>query len=221
MNRFVNKVFHCDAVNLLRALPTESIDSVICDPMFMVATNKGKTCTYEWGVEPGRGDAKTFWRYHGGIYQESLRVLKPGGTLAWAMGCKFCDCFPAWFGDYRIWSFTRFKNRGLNAFGHVWMVQTREQKPVAFPNKDSLLILDTRSPLLKLHPCPKPIEEMSFLVENLTEPGDLILDCFAGIGSTLVAAQQLFRRYLGCDLSRRYCRIARERLAGLHESDVA
>lgn len=220
MNRFANKVFHCNAKTLLRALPTETIDSVITDPMYMVARNKSKKCTYEWGVEPGQGDAEDFWRYHERIYQECLRVLKPGGRLAWAMGCKFRDHFPAWFGGYRVWSFTRFKNRGLNAFGHIWLVQSREQEPVPFPNKDSLIILDTKSSLLKLHPCPKAVEEMSFLVENLTEPNDLILDCFAGIGSTLVAAQQLCRRWTGCDLSRRYCRIARERLERLHESDV-
>jgi DNA modification methylase len=221
MHRFVNRVFHCNAIKLLRALPTESIDSVVTDPMYMVAKNKGKNCTYEWGVEPGQGDAEEFWRYHERFYDECLRVLKPGGTLAWAMGCKFRDHFPAWFGDYRVWSFTRFKNRGMNAFAHIWLVQTRERKSVPFPNKDSLIVLDTSSPLLRLHPCPKAVEEMIFLVESLTEPNDLILDCFAGIGSTLVAAKQLFRRFMGCDLSRRYCRIARERLARVHETDVA
>jgi DNA modification methylase len=221
MNRFINKIFHCDAIRLLRALPSESIDSVISDPMYMVAKHKGKNCTYEWGVEPGQGDADDFWRYHERYHEECLRVLKPGGTLAWAMGCKFRDHFHDWFGGHRVWSFTRFKNRGLNAFGHIWLVQSRERKPIPFPNKDSLIILDTSSPLLKLHPCPKAVEEMAFLVENLTEPNEVILDCFAGIGSTLVAAKQLFRRFTGCDLSRRYCRIARNRLARVHQNEVA
>ena len=46
-------------------------------------------------------------------------------------------------------------------------------------------------------------------------------DGFAGIGTTLVAAMRLDRRWIGCDLSRRYCRIARDRLARVHEQVVA
>jgi len=129
------------------------------------------------------------------------------------MGCKFRDHFPDWFGGYRIWSFTRFLHGGMNAFGHIWLVQTREQQPVPFPDKDSLIIMRTKPELLNLHPCPKAVEEMVFLVEHLTQPDDIILDCFAGIGSTLVAAQQLGRRWIGCDLSRNYCRVALRRLS--------
>lgn len=43
--------------------------------------------------------------------------------------------------------------------------------------------------------------------------GDIILDPFAGSGTTLVAAQKLGKRYIGCDLSREYVDIARKRLA--------
>src|SRR5690242_16485495 len=70
-------------------------------------------------------------------------------------------------------------------------------------------------PLKQLHPCPKPVEEMEFLIEALTNPGDIILDCFTGAGSTLVAAQQLGRPWIGCDLSRAYCQTAMRRLAGV------
>src|SRR5262249_32361801 len=140
------------------------------------------------------------------------RVLKPGGTLAWAMGCKFRLRFPEWFGAHRIWSFSRFKKRGLNAFGHIWVVQTQDQRPIRFPDTDSLIIMDTPPKLLSLHPCPKAVEEMTFMVDALTQPGQMVLDCFNGTGSTLVAAQLLGRRWVGCDKSRMYCQIAMQRL---------
>jgi DNA modification methylase len=212
MDRFINRVFHGDARRLLRALPTASIDACITDPMYGVARNPKPRAMYDWGPDPCQGDPDRWWAYHGPLYQECLRVLKPGGKLAWAIGCKFREHFPAWFGGYRIWSFTRFQHRGLNAFGHIWLVQTREQQPVRFPDADSLIVLDTRPALLKLHPCPKAVKEMTFLVEHLTQPSEIILDCFAGIGSTLVAAQRLGRRWIGCDLSRAYCRVALRRL---------
>ena len=92
-----------------------------------------------------------------------------------------------WSGT-RIWSFTRFQRRGLNAFGHIWVVQTKEQKPIRFPDRDSLIVVDTRPELLELHPCPKAVNEMLFLVDVLTKPRQIVLDPFCGLGSTLVAA---------------------------------
>ena len=178
MNRFVNNVFNCDAFALLQALPSTSIDAVIADPMYMVASKKGKNCTYDWGIEPGQGDAEGFWRYHRKIYEECRRVLKPGGSLAWAMGAKFKPHFPGWFGGHRIWGFSRFFLRGVNAFGHIWVVQTREQTPIRFPDDDSLLIIGPRGWWRDYHPCPESEEEMQFVVRHLTEPGQIVLDCF-------------------------------------------
>lgn len=70
-------------------------------------------------------------------------------------------------------------------------------------------------PLKELHPCPKPLEEMRFMIEALTKPGQIVLDPFCGLGGTLLAAQQLGRRWLACDLSNRYGQIAMARLDDL------
>jgi len=45
-----------------------------------------------------------------------------------------------------------------------------------------------------------------------SNPGDLILDPMCGSGTTCVAAKQLNRRYIGIDISKEYCNIAKERL---------
>ena len=171
MNRFVNNVFNCNALNLLQALPTASIDAMLSDPMYMVATKKSKSCVYDWGPEPGRGTAHEFWDYHHRMYAECRRVLKPGGALAWAMGCKFQRHFAEWFGGHRIWGFSRFFHRGINAFGHIWMVQAREQTPIAFPDDDGLLLLGHRPQITLLHPCAKTEEEMLFMVRHLRNQG--------------------------------------------------
>ena len=61
LNDMLGKVFACEALHLLQALPTASIDAVITDPMYMVAANKENHCTYDWGVEPGDGHAEVSW----------------------------------------------------------------------------------------------------------------------------------------------------------------
>ncbi|MGH7169782.1 MAG: DNA methyltransferase [Gemmataceae bacterium] len=56
---------------------------------------------------------------------------------------------------------------------------------------------------------------MAFLIEALTKPDQIILDCFCGLGSTLVKAQQVGRLWIGCHKSRLYCRRAMKWLADL------
>ena len=64
-----------------------------------------------------------------------------------------------------------------------------------------------------VHPTQKPTELMVELIELFTNPGDIVLDPFAGSGTTGVACLRLGRRFIGCELSPQYAAIARERLA--------
>jgi site-specific DNA-methyltransferase (adenine-specific) len=62
------------------------------------------------------------------------------------------------------------------------------------------------------HPSQKPMLLMERIVQLATSPGDLVLDCFAGSGSTLVACKQNDRGFVGIEQSEEYCAIARARL---------
>lgn len=64
----------------------------------------------------------------------------------------------------------------------------------------------------RAHPTQKPIALMLDLVSDFTEPDELILDPFFGVGSTGAAALRLGRRVLGIEINEEFARIARERL---------
>ncbi len=203
----IDTVFVGDCRKLLRQLSTASVDAVITDAMY------GVKVRYDWGNDPGGGNPLLHWKYHQPIYEECLRVLKPKGALAWGQGFSYANRFGEWFGGYSVWPLLRARVGRL--FGNIWIVQTRERQPIEAPTNRLIFNVDAQeyNQLKTLHPCPKPIEEMLPLVENLTKPGDVILDFACGLGSTLVAAKRLSRHYIGCDLSLAYCRVAMRRLA--------
>lgn len=63
------------------------------------------------------------------------------------------------------------------------------------------------------HPCPFPEDLVARCIVATTKPGDVVLDPFAGSGTTLRVAKNLGRRAIGIDRDERYCRMAIERLA--------
>ena len=62
------------------------------------------------------------------------------------------------------------------------------------------------------HPTQKPEELLRKLILASSNENDLVIDPFSGSGTTLVVAEQLGRRWFGCDLSHEYNQWAIERL---------
>lgn len=64
----------------------------------------------------------------------------------------------------------------------------------------------------KLHPTQKPVELLEYLIKTYTNEGDLVLDNCAGSGSTLIAAKNLNRQFIGIEKEKEYYDICLERL---------
>jgi adenine-specific DNA-methyltransferase len=62
------------------------------------------------------------------------------------------------------------------------------------------------------HPCQFPVELPSRLILALSNPRDLVLDPFLGVGTTAVAAVLNGRRVAGAELVREYIEIAKKRV---------
>jgi len=63
-----------------------------------------------------------------------------------------------------------------------------------------------------IHVTTKPIKLMSYLIVLGSRKGDIILDPFAGSGTTLIAAKMLNRQYIGYEINKEYYEIAKKRL---------
>jgi len=62
------------------------------------------------------------------------------------------------------------------------------------------------------HPTVKSTKLMEWLITLITTPGGIVLDCFAGSGSTLVAAKRLGFSFIGIEQLEEYCQIAQTRV---------
>jgi len=63
------------------------------------------------------------------------------------------------------------------------------------------------------HPCPKPEEWMIWAVRRASMPGETVLDCLMGSGTTGVACIQTGRNFIGVEKERKYFEIAERRIS--------
>ena len=123
-----------------------------------------------------------------------------------------------------------WKRAGLQPVGHlVWAKRySSRERFLRYHHENAYLLAKgqparPRAPLKdvlarrysgnRLHPTQKPVSGLTPLISSFSRPGDLVLDPFAGSGSTAVAAALLDRRYLAIELDPTYYRIARDHLA--------
>jgi site-specific DNA-methyltransferase (adenine-specific) len=69
------------------------------------------------------------------------------------------------------------------------------------------------------HGCQMPEQLLGRIIRVSSNPGDVVLDPFAGSGTTLAVAKKLGREWIGCELSEEYVRAASERLDSLQAGD--
>jgi len=68
------------------------------------------------------------------------------------------------------------------------------------------------------HPCAKPLAMMRHIVNTSSRPGDVVLDCFLGSGTTAVAARELGRQFIGCDMDPGWIEHTRRRLDAVQDA---
>lgn len=62
------------------------------------------------------------------------------------------------------------------------------------------------------HPTQKPIKLMEYLILTYTNEQELVLDFTSGSGSTLIACENLNRKWIGIEITEKYCQVIKERI---------
>ena len=70
------------------------------------------------------------------------------------------------------------------------------------------------------HPCEKPVALMEHIVKASTRPGAVVLDCFAGSGSTAIACHRLGRSFVGVEKCPQYHAKASARIRAAEQANA-
>jgi len=257
-----NQIYHGDAMQLLDAVPDESIDLVVCDGPYGVTTNPwDRICNIQ--------------QFNLNLIARFSRVLKAGGTLylfgkpdcidfidyrpyltlrsriVWYQPSRLAQgrinytnnydiiCYfvkgnrPKTFNleDIRVpqlvelehrlrcervpsvtkgqYGKTKFNDNGKNP-GDVW----GDIKQLTYKSKE----LVSREVLNTIQ---KPLRLMERLISASSNPGEIVLDPFCGVGTALVACERLGRRYIGFEANLEFVELTRSRLKAVKSEQAA
>ena len=206
MSRFVLG----DCQQVMSTFPSRSVDFILTDPPYLV----GFTDRFGRSIA---NDKQGDWLLP--VSREMFRVLKNDSLAVSFYGWNRIDQFMA-----------AWKAAGFRVVGHLVFTKTYSSKSafVGYRHECAYVLAKGRPPLPenplpdvmpwaysgnRHHPTEKPVSSLRPLIECFTQPGDIILDPFAGSGSTCVAAAQSGRRWIGIELLEQYHAAGVRRLA--------
>lgn len=246
IKEFTNKIICGDSEEILKKIPTGSVDIIITSP------------PYNFGLEykdDNKNDAvhwDDYFQKLNTIWRECARVLKPGGRFCLNVQPLFSDYIPShhlmskqlldlgliWKGEilweknnynckYTAWG--SWKSPSMPYLKYTWEFVEVFSKDTHKKAGDSAKADITGDEFKKWvyakwsiapernmkeydHPAMFPKELATRLMKLFSYQDDIVLDPFNGAGTTTLCAAENGRKYIGIDISPKYCKISEKRI---------
>jgi DNA modification methylase len=205
-----NEIIHGNCIDVMRTMPDSSVDFILTDPPYIAnyKSRSGQTLA---------NDDNAAWLKPS--FAQMYRVLKQNAFAISFYGWPKVDLFfAAWKGaGFRIAGHIVFRKgyaskSSFLEYRHEAAYLLVKGNP-AFPAAPLPDVMDWTYSGNKHHPTQKSIHILKPLIKSFTQPGQLVLDPFAGSGSSCVAAQRTGRNYIGIELDQVHHQTAQIRLA--------
>lgn len=234
----MDKLFHGDCLELLKELPNNSIDAVICDLPYGTTQCKwdtiidfdalwsqlhrvGKdTCPFVmFGAQPFTSiliasNIKNF-KYQW-VWEKSKASNYINSKHQPMRAHEDIAVFYRQKATYnpQMWQSTPYDKgsdtRYTEVYGEQVECHVKSDNGLRYPR--SVQYFTTAEHEGKLHPTQKPIKLLEYLVKTHSNENDVILDPTMGSGGTMLAAKKLNRQFIGIEKERKYYDIATKRL---------
>jgi site-specific DNA-methyltransferase (adenine-specific) len=208
-SNFTNTILHGDCIDAMRKMRAASVDFILTDPPYLVNYRDRRGRSID-------NDVNTDWLKP--AMAEAYRVLKPNRVAVMFYGWTRTDAF-----------FEAWREAGFHPVGHLVFKKSYSSKSrfLSYCHEQAYLLAKDRPPLPKfpladviempysgnkLHPTQKPIAALVPLIRSFSLPGEVVLDPFAGSGSSCAAALLAGRRYTGIELNAEYFSEASRRM---------
>lgn len=213
------QLIHGDCLVEMQNIPDKSVDCVLCDPPYGIDYQSARRTDKEARLPKIANDKKPFTDF----IPLLPRHLKD-------TGCALI--FTRW--DVQQVFIDELNNNGLgvksiiiwdklkHGMGNLTQEFGRRyesiifacKKHFIFPNKRPVDIISYPSiPSGKLiHPNEKPVSLLGILIQQITPPYGVVMDCTMGSGSCGVAAVNTNRKFIGIELDKNYFDIAKQRI---------
>ena len=210
----INTIVHGDCIDIMRQMPANSVDFILADPPYLVnyRDRSGRSI---------QNDTNADWLKP--AMKEAYRVLKQDRVAIVFYGWSRVDAF-----------FEAWRSAGFQPVGHIVFRKKYGSKSrfLSYRHEQAYLLAKGRPPLPKqpladvmdmpysgnkLHPTQKPVPTLASLIRTFSLPGEIVLDAFAGSGSSCAAALLTGRKYIGIELDTEFHRVASERMTRIKE----
>lgn len=237
----INEAVHGDCLDLFKQTKSQTVDLLLTDPPYKIIRGGRKR------KDDGKQPKGMFNRYTGDKEKEALlksgKIFKHN-TIKFEEWVK--EAFRVLKNDSHAYIFVNDRNMQelLNETTKagfklvnilVWKKNTNTPNRYYLKNAEFILMLrkgaakninnmGTKTVLEvdnfkgnREHPTQKPTELLEILINNSTQPNDIVLDPFLGSGSTAISALNTKRRFIGFELDKEYYDIATKRIKKIRE----
>lgn len=220
---------HADCLAYLKSLPANSVDLALLDPPYEISRQTGfksvKSGVERFAISMDFGAWDHNFPEMAEVVQQVYRVLRKGGTAIifydlWKVSFLARYFEEAKFKQLRLIEWLKTNPVPINSKRN-YLTNAREIAVLAVKGSNPTFHSEYDNGIYKapichekgrFHPTQKPLGLISELIAKHSYPGDVVLDCFSGSGTTAVAAGLSGRAFVGCELDTTYFEKSKQRL---------
>ena len=216
-----NKVYLGDCLETLSKMLTGSVKAVVMDGPYILHTKKGAGTGCYARTDFIQGIASFCDGFSVDVLKEIVRVCEKINCIFFCSAAQL-DFYISFFEQYDVkivlhtWQKTNpFCAKGTMLCDTEYIVQVVDKSLLDEVDTTPEHFISPKYTELKKkygHGTIKPVSYMQTLIEKVSAPGELILDCFCGTNSTGVAALMCGRDFIGCEIEDKYAKVSEQRI---------